>query len=174
MRTSTVELNPEVPYDATGKPITGVDIDSDLAEKEKPWRRPGQDQSEYFNYGFDEFTWTQYCLKQGKLRAEVAGLNAEKESMLGGGAPGMDGMNMNPEDMQQFMQMMASQGGDMSQMGDFSAMMGGGMGGGMGGMGGMGGGGGFGQQGMMDGPQPPTGPSGGAGRGYGRGRGRRW
>jgi hypothetical protein len=28
-----------------GKPITEIDIDADLAEQAKPWRRPGADQS---------------------------------------------------------------------------------------------------------------------------------
>lgn len=36
---------------------------------DKPWRRPGADLSDYFNYGLDEFTWMAYCNRQDKLRA---------------------------------------------------------------------------------------------------------
>ncbi|GMM50481.1 cleavage polyadenylation factor subunit [Starmerella bacillaris] len=36
---------------------------------DKPWRRPGADISDYFNYGFDEFSWMAYCNRQDKLRA---------------------------------------------------------------------------------------------------------
>ena len=30
----------------------------------------GSDVTDYFNYGFDEFTWTAYCSKQNNLRNE--------------------------------------------------------------------------------------------------------
>jgi pre-mRNA 3'-end-processing factor FIP1 len=30
----------------------------------------GADVTDYFNYGFDEFTWTAYCSKQTNLRNE--------------------------------------------------------------------------------------------------------
>jgi pre-mRNA 3'-end-processing factor FIP1 len=48
-----------------GVPITQVVLE-DL--EEKPWRKPGADITDYFNYGFDEFTWTAYCSKQDNLR----------------------------------------------------------------------------------------------------------
>lgn len=50
-----------------GKPLTQVDLQE---LKDQPWRIPGADISDYFNYGFDEFTWTAYCHKQDKLRGE--------------------------------------------------------------------------------------------------------
>ncbi|ODV88992.1 hypothetical protein CANCADRAFT_45469 [Tortispora caseinolytica NRRL Y-17796] len=50
-----------------GVPITEVPIE--LLE-EKPWRRPGADVSDYFNYGFDEFTWQLYCENQDSRRAQ--------------------------------------------------------------------------------------------------------
>jgi pre-mRNA 3'-end-processing factor FIP1 len=89
--TSTLNINDKPIYSPVGKPITEVNIDSgrfrlltlssleyiidstslaDLAEHEKPWRRPGSDVTDYFNYGFDEFTWTAYCEKQTALREE--------------------------------------------------------------------------------------------------------
>ncbi|XP_038136628.1 uncharacterized protein fip1l1a [Cyprinodon tularosa] len=37
--------------------------------EEKPWRRPGADISNYFNYGFDEESWRAYCAKQYKVQA---------------------------------------------------------------------------------------------------------
>ena len=116
--------------------------------------------TDYFNYGFDEFTWASYCLKQDSLRKEVSDQKKqmdEMQSFLGmpGGlpVPGMPGpagaqaampplagpADLPPE-MQQMMQQMMSQGMDPSQM-DFStfAQM---MQGAPGGMGGQG----FGQQ----------------------------
>ena len=48
-----------------------VDRGEDLKEHEKAWRIPGTDVSDFFNYGFDEFTWTLYCLKQEKTRDQA-------------------------------------------------------------------------------------------------------
>lgn len=50
-----------------GKPITSIDLAS---FKDKPWRAPGADISDYFNYGFDEFSWTAYTSKQDTLRGD--------------------------------------------------------------------------------------------------------
>ncbi|KAJ1513759.1 pre-mRNA 3-end-processing factor fip1l1 [Coelomomyces lativittatus] len=50
-----------------GKPITETSLDS---LEEKPWRQPGADLTDYFNYGFTEETWQQYCEKQRSLREE--------------------------------------------------------------------------------------------------------
>lgn len=36
------------------------DIDIDLLP-DKPWRKPGADLTDYFNYGFNEVTWRNYC-----------------------------------------------------------------------------------------------------------------
>lgn len=41
------------------------DIDS---ISDKPWRRPGVDLTDYFNYGFDEETWKYYAALQIQLR----------------------------------------------------------------------------------------------------------
>jgi pre-mRNA 3'-end-processing factor FIP1 len=148
----------------------------------KPWRRPGADQSDYFNYGFDEFTWATYCMKQSQMAGV---LNQQKEEnkmfeqmmggMAGGGMPGMPtgpaqqqqgGMPANPseQEMQQmFMQAMAAQGiNDPSQM-DLGALMSqfaGGAGGMPGGM----------PQGVPTGPGgAPTGPGGGPWQGQQQG-----
>jgi hypothetical protein len=42
----------------------------ELRDEDKPWRKPGADITDYFNYGFNEETWIAYCLKQKRLRAE--------------------------------------------------------------------------------------------------------
>ncbi|MES1914289.1 MAG: hypothetical protein MHM6MM_006380, partial [Cercozoa sp. M6MM] len=34
----------------------------------RPWAAPGADPTDYFNYGFDEHTWRQYCLRQSQIR----------------------------------------------------------------------------------------------------------
>ncbi|KAK4112842.1 Fip1-domain-containing protein [Canariomyces notabilis] len=67
---STVDVNAIPVHKPSGKPITQVDIDKDLPDNDKPWRKPGTDLSDYFNYGFDEFTWALYAQKQEALRAE--------------------------------------------------------------------------------------------------------
>ena len=131
-RSSTIDVNGNPVYDPIGKPITQVEIDADLAEQEKPWRRPGADQSDYFNYGFDEFTWSTYCLRQksmGDKLTEQRAENAQFEMMFGnpmggmqssmptmptmpsapsGGMGGMPGMGAIPglPDQQQFQRMM--------------------------------------------------------------------
>ncbi|KAJ1489949.1 Fip1 motif-domain-containing protein, partial [Baffinella frigidus] len=38
------------------------------AMDEKPWRKPGADLSDWFNFGFNEETWHAYCQKQLQLR----------------------------------------------------------------------------------------------------------
>jgi pre-mRNA 3'-end-processing factor FIP1 len=84
-------------YTPLGKPITEVEVDADLAEHEKPWRRPGADQTDYFNYGFDEFTWSTYCLRQKTMAnaiVEQKADNTQFERMFGGGGGMMPGMGM--------------------------------------------------------------------------------
>lgn len=119
--TSKVDINAIPIHKGTGKPITKVNIDVgkfdatfaslmpgtdqlvhiDLADNDKPWRRPGTDISDYFNYGFDEFTWALYAAKQETLRGEynedaVAQNNKKMmeemaNMMMGGMMPGMGG-----------------------------------------------------------------------------------
>ncbi|KAM4549133.1 uncharacterized protein fip1l1a [Odontesthes bonariensis] len=36
--------------------------------EKKPWRKPEADISDYFNYGFNEETWSAYCKKQAILK----------------------------------------------------------------------------------------------------------
>ncbi|XP_048839463.1 pre-mRNA 3'-end-processing factor FIP1-like isoform X1 [Brienomyrus brachyistius] len=48
-----------------GLPVVEVDID---IFEDKPWRKPGADLSDYFNYGFNEETWKAYCEKQRRLQ----------------------------------------------------------------------------------------------------------
>ncbi|CAG8979888.1 hypothetical protein HYALB_00002662 [Hymenoscyphus albidus] len=137
--TSKIDVNAKPIYEPAGKPITQVNIDEDLNENDKPWRRPGTDVSDYFNYGFDEFTWALYASKQDTLRAEysqdkIAQSNKkmfeEMNMMMAmGGIPGMPGMPAGagagmegmPPDMQAMMQQMMASGMDPSQM-DSAAM----------------------------------------------------
>ncbi|CAO3581916.1 unnamed protein product [Absidia cylindrospora] len=44
-----------------GQPITEVDMD---IFEDKPWRKPGADITDYFNFGFNEMSWRDYCAKQ--------------------------------------------------------------------------------------------------------------
>lgn len=95
IHTSTVDVNANPIHPATGKSILSTDLDADFpSEDDKPWRRPGQDITDYFNYGFDEFTWATYCLKQQELRKEVTDQKRQLDDMqtfLTMGMPGMPG-----------------------------------------------------------------------------------
>jgi len=140
--TSKIDVNAKPMYEPAGKPITQVNIDEDLPENDKPWRRPGTDISDYFNYGFDEFTWALYASKQDNLRSEFdqdkIAQNQKKMfeemnmMMAMGGMPGMPGMPTGaagagggmsipgmegvPPEMQAMMQQMMAQGIDPSQV----------------------------------------------------------
>jgi pre-mRNA 3'-end-processing factor FIP1 len=168
-----------------------TDLDADFPDDDKPWRRPGSDISDYFNYGFDEFTWASYVIKQQELRKEIGDQKKQLEDMQNfltmgfpmpggpppppagpgagpGGAPPMPGMpgmpDMNPEMMQNMLASMMAQGLDPSSMDPMSFMNHAqAM---MPNQSGAGGG----QQGQFGGQ------GGGYGGGYGggRGRGRRW
>ncbi|KAJ8405790.1 hypothetical protein AAFF_G00312270 [Aldrovandia affinis] len=46
---------------------TEPEVETDVFE-DKPWRKPGADLSDYFNYGFSEETWKAYCEKQRRLQ----------------------------------------------------------------------------------------------------------
>lgn len=184
--------------------LTETPNNTDLPENDKPWRKPGTDLSDYFNYGFDEFTWAMYAAKQENVRGEysqdVMAANNKKmmedmQLMMMGGMPGpgpsmpgMDGGGGMTPDMQQMMQQMMASGMDPSQMdaATMSAMFTG-MQPGAGGnaAGGQGQGQNFGGAGQgFDGGQNQNfgggynqgmGGRGGGGGGFGRGRGgRRW
>ena len=165
---------------------------ADLGENDKPWRRPGSDVTDYFNYGFDEFTWALYSSKQDTLRKDYAQealaqdqkrMYEQMNMMMGmGGLPGMPGMpgggaggmpmeGIIPE-MQQMMQQMMASGMDPSQMDPSSLFGQGNAGGGNQGQG-------FGGQGFGQGQNQQMGygfDQGGGDRsrgGFGRGRGGR-
>lgn len=118
--------------------IANASITEDFPEDDKPWRRPGTDMTDYFNYGFDEFTWASYCLKQDSLRKEISDSKKQMEDMqsflgIPGAMPTLPGIagqpgggqssmatlagpaDMPPE-MQQMMAQMIAQGVDLSQM----------------------------------------------------------
>jgi pre-mRNA 3'-end-processing factor FIP1 len=191
-RTSTIDVNGNPVYPPQGKKLLSIDIDADLANEQKIWRRTGEDQSDYFNYGFDEFTWELYRQRQVAMANTLQGQKndlAQMQQMMGQAMPGMPSMpgpmqanpgpagapsgpggggmgpgGMNEQQMEMMMQQMLSQGMDPSQMdfGSFMQMAGQGMGGGPAGPGGQQGGG-F--------QQPHQGGGGRGGRG---GRGRGW
>ncbi|KAI2640910.1 Fip1 motif-domain-containing protein [Hypomontagnella submonticulosa] len=140
--TSKVDVNAIPVYKPVGKPITQVNIDEDLPDNDKPWRKPGTDLSDYFNYGFDEFTWALYAAKQDNVRGEFSSdaiaqnnkkMMEDMQMMMMGGMPGMSGAGAGgamanmpgidgiPPEMQAMMQQMMASGLDPSQM-DASAM----------------------------------------------------
>ncbi|KAI5998051.1 hypothetical protein EDD15DRAFT_2243261 [Pisolithus albus] len=54
----------DLPGMLDGRSILDVDLS---AMAEKPWRRPGSDISDWFNYGFDEISWEAYCYRRRDL-----------------------------------------------------------------------------------------------------------
>ncbi|KAL4921419.1 Fip1 motif-domain-containing protein [Aspergillus aurantiobrunneus] len=198
VHTSTIDVHANPIHPATGKPVLSTDMDVDFPDDDKPWRRPGTDMTDYFNYGFDEFTWASYVLKQQDLRKEVGDQKRQLEDMqnfltmglppmpgaqppagppAGSAPPPMPGLpglpDMNPDMMQGMLASMMSQGLDPASMDPMSFMqhaqaM---MGGQSGAGGGQQGQGGFGGQGGGQGQMAYGGGGYGAG---GRGRGRRW
>ena len=63
-------INPSIPGTLDGRSILEVDI-ANMAEK--PWRRPGSDISDWFNYGFDEISWEAYCFRRREV-GDLAGV----------------------------------------------------------------------------------------------------
>jgi len=60
-----------------GAPAHEVDIES---IEDKPWRKPGADLSDYFNYGFTEDTWAAYCARQKRMRISESGAGLPNSS----------------------------------------------------------------------------------------------
>jgi pre-mRNA 3'-end-processing factor FIP1 len=176
--TSTIDVNGNPVYPPQGKEIMQVDMDADIAEEQRIWRRPGEDQTDYFNYGFDEFTWEMYRQRHAAMAQTIQQQKSEvmqMEQMMNmnqmPGMPNNPGLGAGAMDEQKQMQMviqrMQNQGLDPSQMNftEFAAFMqmpGQDMGSGFGGPGGQQHGGNF-HQGNH-----------GGGRGGRGGRGRGW
>ncbi|XP_032682645.1 pre-mRNA 3'-end-processing factor FIP1 [Odontomachus brunneus] len=55
--------------------------------EDKPWRQPGADITDYFNYGFNEETWRAYCERQKRMRNE-SGVGLILNTGSGGGNQG--------------------------------------------------------------------------------------
>lgn len=51
----------------SNKTVFDLDIDS---LEEKPWRHPHVDVSDYFNFGFDESSWKEYCKQLAQFHLE--------------------------------------------------------------------------------------------------------
>lgn len=66
-------INIDLPGTFDGRSILDVDLN---AMSEKPWRRPGSDLSDWFNYGFDEISWEAYCYRRRDLGDMAATLKA--------------------------------------------------------------------------------------------------
>jgi len=52
---------------------TAVEVDLESLD-DKPWRKPGADITDYFNYGFTEETWAAYCNRQRRMRVNESGV----------------------------------------------------------------------------------------------------
>lgn len=96
---NSIDLNAEGIFE--GEPITSLDPE---VLKEKPWRQPGANLSDYFNYGFNEFTWLEYLNKQEKLQQDynphkiLMGLLTLQQQGKLNGPKTMDSLNSNTGD----------------------------------------------------------------------------
>lgn len=68
---------PEMPT-INGKNLYDFEIDS---FKDKPWKKPGADKTDHFNYGFDEHTWKLYCMRQRNLKDEYRNVVKEGDTV---------------------------------------------------------------------------------------------
>lgn len=68
----------------SGVPAHEFSIDS---LEEKPWRKPGADITDYFNYGFNEDTWRAYCERQKRFRVQESGVGLATLSVLHSNQP---------------------------------------------------------------------------------------
>ncbi|KAI9140469.1 Fip1 motif-domain-containing protein [Paraphysoderma sedebokerense] len=69
-----VDVNAVASYEGTS--LLDLDIDS---FEDKPWRKPGADITDYFNYGFTEHTWKVYIARQKAIREEYSEKKIEQE-----------------------------------------------------------------------------------------------
>lgn len=63
-----------------GVPATDYNLDS---LEDKPWRKPGADITDYFNYGFNEDTWKAYCERQKRIRVSESGIGLQPLNSIG-------------------------------------------------------------------------------------------
>jgi pre-mRNA 3'-end-processing factor FIP1 len=54
--------------DGSGRSLFELDLE---ALERKDWRLPGSDISDWFNYGFDEFTWVEYVRRRREMEGMV-------------------------------------------------------------------------------------------------------
>ncbi|KAM6962453.1 pre-mRNA 3'-end-processing factor FIP1 [Aplochiton taeniatus] len=77
--TKTKGVDLDAPGSVNGMPVLEADIE---AFEEKPWRKPGADISDYFNYGFNEDSWKSYCEKQRRVRGSYEGMNLSSTQIM--------------------------------------------------------------------------------------------
>lgn len=89
--------------------------------EEKPWRKPGADITDYFNYGFNEETWRAYCERQKRFRVAESGVglasltqNVNQNAPIGILTDG--GMGMGPPGMHSIQSMVGMGGESGMQM----------------------------------------------------------
>ncbi|TIB37962.1 hypothetical protein E3P86_01944 [Wallemia ichthyophaga] len=119
---TTPSTAPQLDLDpSTLDAATVYDIDVDAVDVEKPWRQPGADITDWFNYGFDEYKWLEYATRKRSI-----GGATEKMNPFAPHATTPDElMNVLPPELQAMMHMMPP----IPQMGGISGMPGMGMGG---------------------------------------------
>lgn len=122
-------IDPTIPGTFDSRSIFDLDI---AAMHPKPWRLPGTDLSDYFNYGFDEITWEAYCYRRRETADVGAALKANVLAFAGMGEESLANVPVE-------VRAMVMAGTNAMMNGAMGPAMGGGMGPGPGMGGGMGG-----------------------------------
>ncbi|XP_030749613.1 pre-mRNA 3'-end-processing factor FIP1 [Sitophilus oryzae] len=84
-----------------GVPASDYNLDS---LEDKPWRKPGADITDYFNYGFNEDTWKAYCERQKRIRINESGVGIVPLNAIGLPRGSVSGNDNNKYPNQGFMQ----------------------------------------------------------------------
>ncbi len=58
--------------------------------EDKPWKKPGADITDYFNYGFCEETWSAYCNRQRRFRVQDSKVGLPVAGVGGAGHHGFE------------------------------------------------------------------------------------
>ena len=92
-------FDPFAPANLNGVQIFDHELDN---FEDKPWRKPGADLTDYFNFGFNEVTWRAYCVKQKALREEFGlqkkiGVYDSSGAGVGMGAGSNTSLNNRPQ-----------------------------------------------------------------------------
>lgn len=120
-----VDLNPSI----SSLRVPGTTVDGEQMNiyhidpsslPEKPWRRPGADLSDWFNYGFDEMSWRDYGEKKRGIAAERQELMNQSPSVASGQYQSDAGIGHSNSNQDAMAMMQMKNGSNVGGMGGFN------------------------------------------------------